>query len=371
MTTRVVVIGGGYGGLAFVRRLLAEHVDAAITLIDQNPYHTVLTEIHQVAAGLRAPEAVRIPLASIKGVHFHRARVTDLDVASRRVITTVGTIPYDLLVVALGSLDTDYGVPGVREHALTLHSMDDALAIRDRLDQLGDGAQLLIAGGGLTGVELAAAIALRPDGRRPGLTLIEAAPALLPGLAPELQAATAARLQHLGVTIHTGARIAAVDPGQVRLVDGRRIPFDLMVWACGVKANPLIAKWSIPVDHAGRAIVDDHLATPLPDLYVIGDCAAGAPPTAQVANQHGTALAVRIAGKLRGESKPAPAPRLQGVLVDLGHAYAVGAVGPLSLTGWLPALLKRFTVLKWLWRAGRLSAATRYLSPIRTGDRAA
>lgn len=365
MTERIVVIGGGYGGLALVRGLLAERVDAEITLIDRNPFHTVMTELHQVAAGLRAPEAVQVPLDEIKGVRFRQAEVTRLDAETRQVVTTVGPVPYDRLVIALGSVDVDFGVPGVRDHALTLHGLADALTLRSRLDRLGPGAHVLIAGGGLTGVELAAAIALRPEGRRPRVTLAEASPSLLPGVPRDLQAATGARLRHLGVAVQTGARIARVDPGQAVLTNGATLPFDLLVWVCGVRANPLIAKWGVPVDKAGRAIVDDHLATPLPGLYVIGDCAAGAPPTAQIASQHGTALAAHLAGLLRGHSKPVRPARSRGLLVDLGHTYAVGEVGRLPLTGWMPALLKRLNVLRWLWKAGRLNATALYLSPVR------
>lgn len=358
MGTQVLVIGGGYGGVTFARRLAAERLDVAITLIDKNPYHTMLTEVHQVAAGHRAPDTVRFPFSEMEGFQFIQAEVTGIDAGQRQVQTTAGIIPYDYLVVALGSVDTDYGIPGVREHTMTLHSVGDALAIRDRLAALPEEAPIVVAGGGLTGVELAAELGLRRAGGN--LTLVEGAPTLLPGMDRKLQRSARRRLGALGVNVMTGARIARVEPGMVHFQDGSALPFGLMVWACGVKANPLIAQLGIPTDRAGRALVDANLQTELPGVYVIGDCAAGAPPTAQVARQHGEELAAHLAGLITGRPHPVHPARLKGTLVDLGHTFGVGDVGSLKLTGWVPALLKRTNVARWVWTAADLPAATRY-----------
>lgn len=359
MTMQIVVLGGGYGGVAFIRQMAALRPEAKVTLIDRRAHHTVLTEIHQVAGGNRAPESLLVPFASLEGCRFLQAEVTGLDPAARQVQTSAGPVAYDILVIGLGSVDTDYGVPGVRQHAMTLHSISDALAIRKALEALPEGAPVIVAGGGLTGVELAAEIGIR-RGMGGNLTLVEAAPSLLPGLAPRLQKGARRRLGALGVNVLTATRIAAANPGMLRFSDGSSLPFGLMIWACGVRANPLIGRLGILTDKAGRAVVDSNMQTELEGVYVVGDCAAGAPPSAQAACQQGAALAVHIAGLLTGAAPPVRPVRMKGTLVDLGHTYGVGDLGQLQLTGWLPALLKRANVARWVWTADSLPAAARY-----------
>lgn len=349
----IVVVGGGYAGLSFVRRLRQHNREIAITLIDKNPYHTMLVESHQVAAGSRRPDSIVLPLDQIGGFRFIQAEVTGIDSVRKLLATTAGEIEYDRLVLALGSIDHDFGVPGVREHCQMLRGLTEAEAIRERLETLPPEEPVVIAGGGLTGVELAAHIALtRPHGRT--LTLVEASPMLLPGLPARLSWAARRRLGQLGVNIVPGAPVVRVETGRAHLRDGTSLPYGLMIWAAGVRAHPLIATLDLPTDRAGRAAIGPDFQTPIPDLYVIGDSAAGHVPSAQAALQQGAALADRLAGK---------APRSlrnKGILVDLGAHRAVGLVGPLTLRGLLPAWLKRVTELLWIarvmgWRTALLA----------------
>ena len=359
MTRQIVVVGGGYGGLALVRRLEAMGLGDYVTLIDRNASHTVLTEIHQVAAGAEAAAAFQIPFAGLGAFRFLQAEVTGLQHAERCLLTTAGPVPYDLLVLAPGGVDTDYGVPGVSEHACTLHSLPEAQAIEQRLAALPTGTPILIAGGGFTGVELAAELGERYGGGE-NITLVEGAPAILPGLPRRLQRRARRRLGALGVNVITGERIDRVEAAMAHFADGSALPFGLLVWACGVRANPLIARLGIPVDKAGRAVVDANLESLLPGIYVIGDAAAGAPPTAQAATQQGAALAVRLAALLAGRTALVRPVRLLGALVALGHGYGAGVVTGLPLTGWVPALLKRANVARWFRTAGGWRVALRY-----------
>lgn len=354
MKRSITIVGGGYAGLSFIRRLLDRHPQASITLIDRNPFHTMLTETHQVAAGTRPAASVMLPFDQMTGFRFIQADVTGLDPERKRLSTSAGEIGYEVLVLALGSVDHDFGVAGVRQHCLMLHSAADALTIRERLAALPAEAPVIIAGGGLTGVELAAHIALtRPQGR--SLTLVEASPSLLAGLPPRLARAARRRLGHLGVNVITGAPVSRVEADRAFLADGTALPFGLMVWACGVKAHPLIATLSIPTDRAGRALVGSDLRTPLPDLYVIGDAAAGHLPSAQAARQQGAALAEALTGH------PVLPIHMLGTLVDLGQHRAVGLVGSLSLRGLLPGIMKRLNETLWVRRAAGWHAALRNL----------
>ncbi|HWI63171.1 MAG TPA: FAD-dependent oxidoreductase, partial [Symbiobacteriaceae bacterium] len=277
MSGQIVVVGGGYGGISLVRRLEAMGLGGSVTLIDRNASHTVLTEIHQVAGGRERAEAFQVPFATMGAFRFLQAEVTGLDAAERCLLTSAGPVTYDRLVLAAGGVDADYGVPGVREHALTLHSLTDALTIRDRLEALPAGTPILIAGGGFTGVELAAELGERYGGGE-NITLVEGGPAILPGLPRRLQRRSRRRLGALGINVLTGERIARVEANMAHFADGSALPFGLLVWACGVRANPLIARLGIPVDKAGRALVGPTYETDLPGVYVIGDSAAGAPP---------------------------------------------------------------------------------------------
>lgn len=360
MATRITVVGGGYAGMALIRRL-AGREGILLTLIDQNPYHTVLTEIHQVAAGNREPETLQFPYAALSGCRFIQARVHGLNPQAKQVLTSAGPVEYDILVLALGGVDADFGVPGVQEHTFRLHSLKEALAIRSRLDQLPEDAPVVIAGGGLTGVELAAEIGLRRRGAG-NITLVEAAPSVLPGLARKLQLGARRRLGSLGVNVLTGTPIARVEEKMVHFKDGSALPFALMVWACGVKGHPLVAQMGIPVDGRGRALVDETMQTAVPDVYALGDCAAGGlPPTAQVANQQGTILANYLLARIRGEERPLEQVAIRGTLVDLGHTFGVGSLGDsLKMVGLLPAFLKRANVARWMITAAGFSAALRY-----------
>lgn len=357
----ILVVGGGYAGLAFISQLRQYDQTTPVTLIDKNPYHTMLVESHQVAAGSRSPASILLPFDHIRNLRFLRAEVLGGDLRAKHLETTAGRVSYDRLVLAVGSVDHDFGVPGVREHCQTLRSLDDAVAIRDRLAALPADAPLVIAGGGLTGVELAAHIALHRASCR-SLTLVEAAPSLLPGLPDHLARAARRRLGQLGVNVITGTPVARVEPGLAHLQDGTALPYGLMVWACGVKAHPLVAALGLPTDRAGRALVGPDFRTPVPDVYVIGDSAAGHTPSAQLALQQGRALAARLSGR-------AHAPlRNKGVLVDVGQGRAVGLVGRLMLRGLLPGWLKRVTEIAWIARVLGWRAAIGHLRGAGTVD---
>jgi NADH:ubiquinone reductase (H+-translocating) len=361
MTKRIVVVGGGYAGVAFVRRMVAKHQDAAVTLIDRNPYHTVLTEVHQVAAGNQPAHKFQVPLHDIPGVRFLQADVTGLDAASKTLATTAGPIDYDLLVLAVGGVDTDFGVPGVKQHAFMLHSINDALAIAAQVDSLPAGAPIIVAGGGLTGVELAAELGERFHGKG-HITLVEGAPSILPGLGEGVRVAARRELGALGVGVLTGKKIARVEAGQVHFMDGGGLAFGLMVWACGVRANPLVAALGLPVDRAGRAVVDANHKTEWEGVYVIGDSAAGDAPTAQAAMQHGQALADHLAGLLGGRPAEMRKVRYKGTLVSLGQTLGAGQVAGLQVSGYVPGLMKRANVALWLnLAAGSCRAASYFL----------
>jgi NADH dehydrogenase len=359
MTQRVVVLGGGYAGVRFINTLVAQKVDGVqITLVDRNPYHTMLTECHLVAAGSKPAEAIQLPFDLLEGFDFVQASIEAIDPEKKVVKTTKGELTYDVLVVALGSVDNDFGISGVRQYAHSLRSTKDAEEIRNRVAQLPANATVAIAGGGLTGVELAAELA-HHYGSKLNFFILEAAPTILPGQPDDLRNWTRQRLGELGVNCLLGSPITLVDEKLIHLKNGTAVAYDLMVWSGGVKANPLVAQLGVATDRGGRAIVDKHLRTTLDNVYVLGDCAStGTPPTAQVSSQHGYLAAIDLVKRLKtGKSDAEFVFQNRGVLVDVGGSYAVGRVfDKANLSGRLPKLIKVYTEMEWTFKAGGLKA---------------
>src|SRR5215472_11748102 len=260
--TRVVIVGAGFGGLAVARALRNTPVD--VTVVDRHNYHTFLPLLYQVAtSGLTSQDGARLS--------------------------------FDSLVLAAGSTTETWGNESVAAHALPLHDLDHALAVRNRAlsclelaDATGDSRlreELLgfvVVGGGPTGVELAGALAelkrhvvphdfpkLRTAMR---VWLLEGRGALLPSFPPRLQAKTLLQVASLGVEVRLQAQVERVDPRGVELRSGARIPARTVVWAAGVRGESLGLRLGLASGHSGRIEVDETLAVPgHPGVYAIGD----------------------------------------------------------------------------------------------------
>ncbi|MEM7274872.1 MAG: NAD(P)/FAD-dependent oxidoreductase [Actinomycetota bacterium] len=299
---RVVVVGAGFGGLAAARALA--DVPVEVTVVDRRNHHTFQPLLYQVAtAGLDADDICY----TTRGI-FHRqsnasalqARVTSVDTAAKVVHTDEGpTLPYDHLILAVGAVTADFGVPGVAEHAFGLKSVSEALRIRshvlrnfERADRTVDpdaraaAMTIVLVGGGPTGVEMAGGFAElidRPlrrdfpdlDTDRARVILVEGQDRLLGAFAPSLGANARDRLVRMGVEVRLSTQVDAVEPGAVRFADGTRIGTDTVVWAAGIRADPLAEALGLATTAGGRVVVDEHLRVPGVDgLYAIGDLAA-------------------------------------------------------------------------------------------------
>ncbi len=383
---RIVIVGAGYGGLAAARRLAGPSRGRYnVTVVDQHDYHLLQFELHEAAVGKITAEALALPLRDLvrgTGVRFRQARATSFDFADRVVQTNEGPIPYDILVIATGSRTATNAIPGVREYALTLKSLDDVLRLRAaiaaalaraahaNMDVARRALTFVIAGAGMTGVELAAEMAERlPEmAEAVGLSrhlvrivLVELSYHILPGWDAEMVAYASAVLQALGVELYLGARVTAVEPGQVHLASGEVLAADTIVWTGGVQACAEVAASGLKTGERQAAVVDATLAAPdHPDVYVIGDAAfirdprSGrvALPSAQLAVEQGKAVAANIHAALTGGQPQPYVPRAAGWLVSLGGHAAVGNVGPLRVWGPLARLLKTGSELRYLWMLG-------------------
>ncbi len=331
---RIVVIGGGYAGSHAA--VAARRAGGAVTVVDQDGLHGFLPRLAGVAAGrLRAGDA-RTPLGELLGVEVHQGSAERLDVDRRRVELAGGAVvPYDGLVVTVGSRTARSPVPGADEHAWSLHTPDDALALRVALRET---SHLVVVGGGATGVQLAAEVAAA----HPTMTvrLVEAGSRLLPAEPRMLGTSMRRLLDDAGVQVHLDVHASAIDADGVDLADGQRLD-GLVVWAGGweADASALLPRAEF---RDGRVVVARDLTVTTYDrVLAAGDIAAhrdvlGRPlaMSAQIAVQAGAAAGASAVALARGE-RPTWARLFElGRVVDLGDR-GVGRVGPVPL-GWGP-----------------------------------
>jgi NADH dehydrogenase/putative oxidoreductase len=365
---RIVIVGGGFSGVAAARALRNTRCD--ITLIDRHNYHLFQPLLYQVATASLSPADIATPIRALfRGQDNARivlGEVQSVDAANRRVTTLDGqSLPYDSLILATGARHAYFGHDDWETAAPGLKTLDDATAIRRRLLLAFEQAEttanaaarealltFVIIGGGPTGVELAGAIA---ELARNGLThefraidpaqarvmLIQSGDRLLPTFPPALSSAALRALQTLGVEVCLGRAVDAVDAHGVTL-GGQRIACATSFWAAGVAASAAAAWLGAPSDRAGRLIVAPDLTVPgHPDIFAVGDTAAvnawngqPVPGLAPAAKQAGQYAAGVIRARLAG--KPAPPPfryRHGGSLATIGRREAVAEFGPVRIDG--------------------------------------
>ena len=372
---KVLVVGGGFGGLAAVDGLvqaLGGSQEVGMALLDRVNYTTFYP---MVPSAISADVEVRHAAHSIRritgplGVEFFQAEVSEVDFEAREIHSDVGNFFYDYLVLAPGSHTAFFGASGAREHAADLKGLRDALQIRktiiDRFEEaerlkgkFGDGLLTFVfVGGGPTGVEGIAEShdlifdALKEDYPsvdfgRVRLVLVNSGERILEGVDPSLANAATRRLASRRVEIINNVKAEEVRPEAVVLSDGSTIPARTTVWAAGIEPPPLVRDMDVPKDSRGRILVDEFLRVEgRPGVYAVGDCiyleAGGEriPALAQVAEQEGEAAAFNLAADLRGDN---PAPfryRPLGQLVDLGPEGALVDILGVKFSGFLGSLV--------------------------------
>jgi NADH dehydrogenase len=380
---RIVVVGGGAGGLELATRLgdkLGRRGKADVTLIDKAPTHLWKPLLHEIAAGsmdLGHHELDYLAQAHWHHFHYRTGVMVGLDRNQREVlvgpvveedgteVTPARGYPYDTLVLAVGSLTNDFGTPGVMEHAICLETPEQAARFHRRLvdaclraqnqnQPLRPGQlQVAIVGAGATGVELAAELhkttrelvaygldRIDPD-RDIRLHVIEAADRILPALPARISEAATELLGKLGVKVYTSAKVADVMPNEVRLANGGSINAELVVWAAGVKAPAFLKNIDgLETNASNQLVVRQTLRTTRDDnIFAIGDCAACpwperdgpeknmlVPPRAQAAHQQATHLAKQLRRQLAGHAVQPWHYRDFGSLVSLGQYSTVGSL---------------------------------------------
>ena len=395
--TRVVVVGGGFGGLAAARGLRKAQ-DVEVTLVDRRNHHLFQPLLYQVAMAGLSPAEIAAPIRSLLSTQRNTSvrldEVRAVDTAARRVETARGAIPYDVLVLACGARHAYFGHDAWEEHAPGLKSVEEATEIRRRVLFAYEQAEMetdpvrqkmlltfVVVGGGPTGVELAGALGemsrftLARDFRHidPALArviLIEAGPRILPSFPAELARRATRDLESLGVQVWTASAVTGIDATGVD-VGPERIQTATALWAAGVQASPLAKSLDAPLDRLGRVIVEPDLSVPgHPEIFAIGDMACARDPEgrplpglAPVAKQQGAQVAENILRTKRGEARLPFRYRDRGQMATIGRSRAICDLRRVRFAGfpaWLAWLVvhiyflvgfknRLFVVLSWAW----------------------
>ena len=374
--TTVLIVGGGFAGVACAQQLAKHDVD--VVLLDRNNYHQFQPMLYQVATAQLAGYDIARPLRGIfrhnKTVEVRHTGVTSIDPGARSVTTALGSVVTgDYLVLAPGAQANFFGTPGAAEHSLPLYSVNDAERLRARILEVLDATterpeliekgalNFVIVGGGPTGVETAGALAeaLRdvvPESYKSlvhpaQVHLVDHGEVLLAPFSDKAHAYAAKKLQDDGVTLHLGVGVKEVFPDRVTLSDGEEIMTHTVIWGGGEKAADVITVAGLPEGHGGRIDVEPDLTVAdHPQVYVVGDAAniTGAdgktlPQLGSVAQQSGAWAARNILDEMAGKQREPFHYKDKGIMAMIGRNAAVAEMGahrhevdgPVAFAAWL------------------------------------
>jgi NADH dehydrogenase len=410
----VLVLGGGFAGVGAARKLRRADVD--VTLVDKNDYHTFQPLLYQVATDLLETTACGHPLRDLFHEHanvaVHEATVTGIDLAAREVqFAEMGPLTYDYLVLGLGAGVNFFGVEGAEEHAFPMYTLADALRLKDHVLQkwedadrdpalVEDGAvNIVIVGGGPTGIESAGALAelyrsnFSEDFRRipqeqARIVLVEAGPALLPMFRSDIRSYTRKALEDRGVEVLLGEVVESIEPTRVTLKSGTVIKAHTLVWGAGLQASPLGDQLGVELQHGHRVPTEPDLSIAgHPEVFAVGDIAwitdaktnEVLPQLGSVALQAGERAGENIARLVAGKGTEPFEYHDKGTMATIGRGAAVvqsrggrtlkGRAAFLAWGGVHLALLstgedRTKAVVDWTWagftheRPGRISVRT-------------
>jgi NADH dehydrogenase len=416
---RIVIVGGGFGGLAVAKALRKTPVQ--ITLVDRTNHHLFQPLLYQVAMAGLSPADIAAPIRSIlnnqRNVSVLLAEATGVDFERQALLLSDGELPFDYLLLATGGRTSYFGHDEWSRFAPGLKSLDDAIEIRRRVLLAFEAAErevdsgrrrdllrFVVVGGGPTGVELAGAIAelarhvlardfrsINPSSAE--IVLLEGGPRILPSFPPDLSASAARQLAGLGVTVRVNAHVTRIDERGVSLGD-ELLASTTVIWGAGVRATSLTERLGVPLDRAGRIVIEPDLSLPgHANVFAIGDMVnfshqngQSLPGISPVAMQMGRHVARNIERDLRGQPREPFRYVDRGTMATIGRKAAVAQVGRWKLSGfpaWITWLLvhiyfligfrNRLAVLfNWAWsyftyqRGARLITGRQESPPLST-----
>ncbi|AIQ37712.1 MULTISPECIES: NAD(P)/FAD-dependent oxidoreductase [Paenibacillus] len=338
----LLVLGGGYGGLALIQELLNNHLpqDIEIILIDRMPYQGIKTEYYALAAGTVTDYHLRIQFPVHPRLTIRYGEVSSIDLDSKIVTMEPDeTVSYDILAIALGCTDNYHNIPGADQYTCSIQTFAGTRETYQRLNDVKPYGTINIVGGGLSGVELAAELReSRPD---LNIAILDRGERVLSAFPAKLSQYVEEWFHHHQV--QTLGRVSVSHVEKDALFNGtEEILSDVTVWTAGIQPVKVVQELTVPKDRGGRIILDEYYRIPdYPEVYVIGDCASlPFAPSAQAAGAQGEQVAQVIQALWRGETPKLHAIRLKGTLGSLGKKAGFGLMGQRSVKGRVPRILK-------------------------------
>ncbi len=397
MSRNIIIVGAGYAGIEtalYLQKKKKRDDDIKITIIDKNSYHTLLTELHEVAGNRISEDGVIVPLKDIfhyTDVNLIKDEIVGFNFNNNTITSKDKTYKYDYLVLSFGSEPNYYGIPGMKENCFPLWSFKDAIAVREQIydcftrasqeiDKSKREALLtfVVGGGGFTGVEMMGELGVwvrklcsefHINRDEVQLYLIEALPKILSILKDKnIDASMKYLTQKLKVKVLLESAITKLDPDRVELKDGRIINTRTLIWTAGIKASSLTEAVDLEKTRASRLVVDDYTKTVLKNVYAIGDVSAFTyegkvlAPLVESAVQTGKNAARNILADIRNSEKTKLQPKLHGVMVSIGSNFAVSEITGRILPIWLSIVMKYMVNIHYLFGIGGFELVFKYLN---------
>lgn len=398
---RIVIVGGGYGGVHAARLLgkaARKRKDISVLLVDKKPYHTLMTELHEVAGNRAEAESVQIDLREIfgeSGVRVETEEIKSIDFKSQKLQAASESYPYDYLIIDTGAEPAFFGTPGVKENGFTLWSYEDAIRIREHIKGMFDKARaekdqvkrramltFVVAGAGFTGIETMGEFLewrrelcreYEIDGRDVSLMVVEAMGSILPILNEGLIKKSERYMSRHGVEIITSAPITEVKRESIILKDGREIPTRTLIWTCGVQGSDFAAKTELTHGGRGRIQVNEYMqSVEYQNVFAIGDNAfyeetddkGGKKPMPQIvetALQTADTAVHNILATIDNRNKKPFKSNYHGFMVSIGGRYAVANIGGRSLDGFVAMALKHLVNIHYQYGVGGFARIWDYI----------
>lgn len=392
---RILILGGGYGGV-WTGKILEKHYrkrdDIEITLVDKKPFHTLMTELHEVAGWRAEPESVQVSFRKIFGakrVECVVDAIEKVDFEAKVARSRSREYPFDYIVIGTGAQPEYFGTPGVQDNSFTLWSFDDAIRIRQHLEVIFEEAAeetdaekrrrlltFVVAGAGFTGIELAGELLeyrdtmcrkhyLDPSEAR--VVVIEALPSILPMLEEPLRVKAEKYLRKKGCELMIGTPIIGAEPGKVLLKDKDPVETSTFIWTCGVKGTEFGAGLGLPMGKRNRIETDAGLCThKYRFAFAVGDNAGlmvdGKPMAMIVESAHfsAEAAAKNIIAGIDGGAWHEFKSNYHGFMVSIGGKYGVANAGGLRTSGFIAMAMKHMINMYYLFRIAGLNQVWEY-----------
>ncbi|WAA11889.1 NAD(P)/FAD-dependent oxidoreductase [Fervidibacillus halotolerans] len=348
---KLVVLGGGYGGMKILEKLLPVlPEDVKIVLVDRCPYHSLKTEFYALAAGTISDSEIRVPFPKHPQLETIFKEVLKIDLEKQLVhLKEFDPIDYDDLVIGLGCEDKYHRIPGANQFTYSIQSIEEARKTSAALNSLPTNAKVAVVGAGLSGVELASE--LRESREDLQIVIFDRGKTILSAFPERLSNFVNEWFKEHNIQVVNYANITKVEEGVLYNHD-EPIPFDAIVWTAGIQPNKVVQELNVEKDQQGRVVISDYHHIPkYNNVYVVGDCASlPHAPSAQLAEAQAEQIAQVILKKWKGEELPESLPKikLKGVLGSLGKKQGFGVVADRALTGRVPRLLK--SGILWLYK---------------------